>query len=193
MGTVTVRDSRNGCSKNLSQWLILYFPTDDTWMNAISSVPLANHLRAAADAFRPLRTQQWYWTTERWTSPKKKQAENIYRNTIEMHRTMEIELNHKTAFINSVPRHKEAYRKSWTLDAWSGHLDPGRLGAWTLDVWTLDAWTLDDWTLDAWTLGLWTLRLRALGPWTTAIWETGRLDSGRLDYTFESLKIMLIL
>ena len=34
------------------------------------SVSLANHLRAVADAFWPLRTHQCYWTTERWTSQK---------------------------------------------------------------------------------------------------------------------------
>ena len=30
------------------------------WMNAMYAVSLANHLRAVADAFRPLRTHQRY-------------------------------------------------------------------------------------------------------------------------------------
>ena len=55
-----------------------------------------------------------------------------------------------------------AYRKSWTLNAWSGRLDAWTLDVWTLGLWTsgrldsgrLEAWTLDDWTPDDWTLGL---------------------------------------
>ena len=44
------------------------FPTDIIWMNIMCAAPLANHLRAVADAFRPLRTYQRYWTIERQTS-----------------------------------------------------------------------------------------------------------------------------
>ena len=36
------------------------FPTDVIWTNTMCAVLLANHLRAAADAFRPLRTHQCY-------------------------------------------------------------------------------------------------------------------------------------
>ena len=32
------------------------FTTNVIWMNTMCAVPLANHLRAVADAFRPLRT-----------------------------------------------------------------------------------------------------------------------------------------
>ena len=46
------------------------FTTDDTCMNTICAVSPANHLRAVADAFRPLRTHQRYWTTGRWTPQK---------------------------------------------------------------------------------------------------------------------------
>ena len=35
-------------------------PTDVIWINAMCGVSLANHLRAVADAFRPLRTHQRY-------------------------------------------------------------------------------------------------------------------------------------
>ena len=55
------------------------------------------------------------------------------------------------------------YRKSWTLDAWSGRLDSGRLDSGSIDSWTLDAWTL------------------ALGFWTIGLWMSGCLDSGRLN------------
>ena len=53
----------------------------------------------------------------------------------------------------------KAYWKSWTLDAWSGH------------VWTLDAWTFGLWTPGFWTFGLWTFGLRT----------TGHLDFRRLN------------
>ena len=66
---------------------------------------------------------------------------------------------------------KRAYRKSWTLDAWSGRLDSRRLDSGHLDSGRLEAWTLDAWALNALTLGLWTLGLRT----------TGRLDSGQLN------------
>ena len=36
------------------------FTTDVVWMNTKRAVSLANHLRAVADAFRPLRTLQRY-------------------------------------------------------------------------------------------------------------------------------------
>ena len=65
------------------------------------------------------------------------------------------------------------YRKSWTLDAWSGRLDSGRLDSgsidsWTLDAWTLDAWILDDWTLNEWMLGFWTFELWTIEPLDSA-------------------------
>ena len=56
---------------------------------------------------------------------------------------------------------KKAYRKSWTLDVWSGRLDSGHLGSGLLDSGRLDSWTLDNWTL--------------------GLWLAGRLDSGLLD------------
>ena len=46
------------------------FTTDGICMNTMCAVSLANHLRAVADVFRPLKTHQHYWTTEKWTSPK---------------------------------------------------------------------------------------------------------------------------
>ena len=42
------------------------FTTDFIWMNTMCAVSLANHLRAVADPFRPLRTHQRYWTTDKW-------------------------------------------------------------------------------------------------------------------------------
>ena len=36
------------------------FPTDVIWINTTCTVSLANHLRAVADAIRPLRTHQCY-------------------------------------------------------------------------------------------------------------------------------------
>ena len=36
------------------------FPTDVIWINTMCAVSLVNHLRAVADAFRPLRTHQRY-------------------------------------------------------------------------------------------------------------------------------------
>ena len=36
------------------------FPTDLIWINTVCAVSLANHLRAVADAFRPLRNHQRY-------------------------------------------------------------------------------------------------------------------------------------
>ena len=71
---------------------------------------------------------------------------------------------------------KRAYRKSWTLDAWSGRLDSRRLDSGHLDSGRLEAWTLDAWALNAWTLNA--LRL---GLWTLGLWTTGRLDSGQLN------------
>ena len=41
------------------------FPADVIWINTMRAVSLANHLRAVADAFRPLRTHQRYRTAER--------------------------------------------------------------------------------------------------------------------------------
>ena len=41
------------------------FLTDVKWISTLCAVSLANHLRAVADAFRPLRTHQCYCTTER--------------------------------------------------------------------------------------------------------------------------------
>ena len=46
------------------------FTTDVIWMNTMCAVSLLNHLRAVADAFRPSRTHQRYWTNDRWTSQK---------------------------------------------------------------------------------------------------------------------------
>ena len=40
------------------------FTTDVIWMNAMCAVSLVSRLRTVADAFRPLRTHQCYWTTE---------------------------------------------------------------------------------------------------------------------------------
>ena len=37
------------------------FPTDVIWINTMCAVSLGNHLRAVADAFRPLRTHQHRW------------------------------------------------------------------------------------------------------------------------------------
>ena len=36
------------------------FATDVIWINTMCATSLANHLRAAADKFRPLRTPQCY-------------------------------------------------------------------------------------------------------------------------------------
>ena len=36
------------------------FPTDVIWISTMCAVSLSNHLRAVADAFRPLRTHQRY-------------------------------------------------------------------------------------------------------------------------------------
>ena len=36
-------------------------------------------------------------------------AKNIYWNTIKMHKMMETELSHQTAFTNFVPRHKDVH------------------------------------------------------------------------------------
>ena len=38
--------------------------------DSVCVVSLANHLSVVADAFRPLRTHQCYWTFESWTSQK---------------------------------------------------------------------------------------------------------------------------
>ena len=80
------------------------FTIDGICMNTMCAVTLAIHLRAVADAFRPLRLIS---TTERLTDELHKsevpviassllvvQAENIYRNKIEMHKTMDTGLSH---------------------------------------------------------------------------------------------------
>ena len=41
------------------------FSTGVIWMNAMCAVPLACHLKAVADAFRPLRTHQRYGAAKR--------------------------------------------------------------------------------------------------------------------------------
>ena len=70
-------------------------------------------------------------------------------------------------------RFKKAYRKSRTLDVWSGR------NAWTLDYWALDSRIPDDWTLGLWTTGPQDSKL--LDPRTLGFWTTVRLDSGRLE------------
>ena len=45
--------------------MFIDFTTDAMWMNTMSAVSLANHLRAVANAFIPLKTHQRYRTAER--------------------------------------------------------------------------------------------------------------------------------
>ena len=62
----TKRWKQSSAIKQLLQALFLAikmcsdFPTDFIWINTICALLLANHLRAEADAFRPLRTHQRY-------------------------------------------------------------------------------------------------------------------------------------
>ena len=44
----------------LAMKMCIDFPTDVIWLNTMCAVSLANHPRAVADAFRPLRTHQRY-------------------------------------------------------------------------------------------------------------------------------------
>ena len=80
------------------------FPTDVIWMNTMCAVSLANHLRAVANAFRPLRLIS---ATEQLRGELHKsevlltastrlvvKAKNLYQNTIKMQKTMETELSH---------------------------------------------------------------------------------------------------
>ena len=74
------------------------FTTGGICMNTMSAVSLPNHLRAVADAFRLISaTKQLRGELHKSevlliasTLPVGK-AENIYRNTIKMHKTMETE------------------------------------------------------------------------------------------------------
>ena len=47
--------------------MFIDFTTDAMWMNTMSAVSLANHLRAVANAFIPLKTHQKYvYYTIQW-------------------------------------------------------------------------------------------------------------------------------
>ena len=80
------------------------FTTDSICMNTLYAVSLANHLRAVADMFSPLRLIS---DTEHLRGELHKsevlliastlllvKAENMYRNTIKMHKKMETEFSY---------------------------------------------------------------------------------------------------
>lgn len=63
------------------------------------AVSLANQLRAVADGFHPLRTDQCYWTTEWWTLQEKKlKIENLMYEIL-MNNQMHIKINSSNALI----------------------------------------------------------------------------------------------
>ena len=75
-------------------------------------------------------------------------------------------------------RFKKAYRKSWTLDLWSGR------NAWTLDSCALDSRIPDNWTLELCTTGpldSWTLDDCTLGIWTSRVLDLGHLETWSMD------------
>ena len=60
---------------------------------------LVNQIRAAADAFRLLRTHQSYWTTDWWTLQEKKlKIENLMYEIL-MNNQMHIKINSSNALI----------------------------------------------------------------------------------------------